>query len=418
MNNAMDRPIEQSRLERLKKPALILLALLAGGLLILRMAQTAATPTAHLARRDLVVATVEQGVMHDFIPLRAEVVPHDTVYVDAVDGGRVERILVNPGDQVADGQPLVAFSNTQLELTVLEKEGQLIQSLTLQQTYQTQLEQTRLANETTIAQIDWNIVRLGRLLPRKQQLAAKGFETTESREQVEDELAYWQRRKPVQEDSNKKQEEIRLKQLPQIEAQIKMLQQDLQITRSKLDALLVRAPAAGQVTSIDLKIGQTLTAGGRIAEITPDTGVKLTQEVDQYYLGRVKLGQKAVIDHVSLTVSRLYPQVKNGVFKIDLAFDGPAPAGLLPGQTVQGKLSLGGDVEAVVAPTGPYAMANDGGFVFVLEPGGKSARRRAIKIGRRNADQLEILSGLAAGERFIASDYRGLERTERVNIED
>lgn len=418
----MDRPLEQTPWHRWRKPALAALAVAVMGGVALQMTRSLATPSVHLARRDIEIGVVERGRMDDFIPLRAEVVSHDTLYVDSVDGGRIERILVNPGDLVEEGQPLVAFSNTQLELTVLEKEGQLIQSITLQETYQTQLEQSRLANETTMAQIDWNIVRLSRLLPRRQQLAAKGFETVEGREQVEDELAYWQRRKPLQEDSDKKQEEIRLRQLPQIEAQLKMMQQDLQITRSKLDSLLVRAPKAGRVTDIDLKIGQTLTQGSRIAEITPDTGVKLIQEVDQYYLPRLAVGQKARVEiaghEAELTVSRLYPQVKNGTFKVDLTFDGPPPTTLLPGQTVQGRLSLGGDSDAVIAPNGAYTGASGAAWVFVLDKGGRTAWRRPLEVGRRNADQLEILSGPAPGDKIIISDYHGLERVERVDIEE
>ncbi len=422
MSDAMDRPLTQTRWQRWRKPALAGLAVLTAGWVGWQVERTMMVPSAHLARRDITIGAVERGRMHDFIPLRAEVVPHDTVYVDSVDGGRIERILANPGDMVEAGQPLVAFSNTQLELTVLEKEGQLIQSITLQETYQTQLEQSRLANGTALAEIDWNIQRLARLVPRRQQLAAKGFETEEGREKIEDELAYWQRRKPLQEDSNRKQEEIRQRQLPQIEAQLKMMQQDLQITRSKLDSLLVKAPQAGRITAIDLKIGQTLTPGSRIAEITPDTGVKLIQEVDQYYLPRLAVGQKArveIAEHAAmLTVSRLYPQVKNGTFKIDLTFDGPPPAVLLPGQTVQGRLSLGGDSEAVIAPNGAFAATSGDAWVFVLDRDGHTARRRALKVGRRNAEQLEVLSGPQPGESIITSDYHGLDRVERVDIEE
>jgi len=200
------------------------------------------------------------------------------------------------------------------------------------------------------------------------------------------------------------------------------MQQDLQITRSKLDSLMVRAPSNGRVTSIDLKIGQTLTQGNRIAEITPETGVKLTQDVDQYYLPRLKLGQKARVEFAGqqgvLTVSRLYPQVKNGTFKIDLTFDGAPPPGLLPGQTVQGRLSLGGDTDAVIAPTGGFTGITDGQWAFVLDQDGRTAVRRELKIGRRNAEQLEVLSGLVPGDRIITSDYQGLDHTVRVDIEN
>ena len=115
MSEAMDTPITEIWWRRWRRPALLSAAALVAGWTGLQVLHSAATPSAHLDRRDLAIGLVERGQMHDFIPLRAEVVPHDTVYVDAVDGGRIERILVNPGDEVSEGQPLVAFSNTQLE---------------------------------------------------------------------------------------------------------------------------------------------------------------------------------------------------------------------------------------------------------------------------------------------------------------
>jgi HlyD family secretion protein len=226
--------------------------------------------------------------------------------------------------------------------------------------------------------------------------------------------------RPMQAESNRKQEQLRLQQLPQIHGQLLKLQQDLTITHGKLGNLTVRAPVAGRLTAMDLKVGENRNRGERFGEITPDTGDKLAAEVDEYYLGRVQNGQTAAIDVGDKTwvleVVRVYPKVTNGTFTVDLAFRNATPAGLLPGQALQGKLALGADRTATILPAGAFLERTGGDWVFVLAKDGQSALRRTIKIGRRNDQQVEVLSGLAAGERAIISDYTGLERIDRVDL--
>ena len=100
--------------------------------------------------------------------------------------------------------------------------------------------------------------------------------------------------------------------------------------------------------------------------------------------------------------------MKDGVFTVDLAFVDPQPPGLTTGAAVQGRLSLGGDQPALVLPAGAFLERSGGDYVFVVDPSGNHADRRRIKIGRRNAEQVEVLSGLKPGDRVITSDYAGL----------
>jgi HlyD family secretion protein len=368
----------------------------------------------------LTIAAAELGTYHDIIPLNAEVVPHDTIYLDALEGGRVERVLVQAGDRVTQGEPLVELSNRTLELDVLDREGRLVQSITESQSYQTQLEQNRVANQKSLAQIDYDITRLRRALDRREGLVAQHLVSVESRDQIKDELDHDLAERPMQEESNQRQEDLRQKQLPQIQAQITKLQEDLAITHGTLGDLTVRAPATGLLTSMDLTVGENRNQGDRLGEITPLTGYKLSATVDEYYLSRVHTGQTAWADLDGgtwpLKVTRVYPQVKNGAFVVDLTFTGATPAGLLRGQTLQGRLSLGADTPGLVLPAGAFLERSGGDYAFVLEPDGHSARRRRIKIGRRNAQQVEVLQGLKPGERVITSDYVGLERTDRIDL--
>lgn len=395
----------------------LLLAILAGIVLLGPAQRGLSMPLASLS-----IATVEQGVYHDFIPLRGEVVPHDTVYLDALEGGRVDRVLVQAGDRVMEGQPLVEFSNTALELDVLDREGRLVESITGLQTFQTQLEQNRAANERQLADADYDVTRTQRALQRREELVAQHLVSVEERDQLQDQLDSARRKRELQQDSNARQETLRVQQLPQIREQMHKLQESLGITHDKLRNLTVRAPVAGLVTALDLKIGENRNRGERLAEITPDTGFKLSATVDEYYLGRVHEGQVARIERDGtqwpLKVTRVYPEVKNGGFLVDLAFDGTTPAGLLRGQSLQGRLSLGDDRPGLVLASGAFLERSGGDWAFVLAADSKSAQRRRIQLGRRNAEQVEVLAGLAMGERVIVSDYTGLDRIDRIDLKN
>ncbi|MGC3982651.1 MAG: HlyD family efflux transporter periplasmic adaptor subunit [Steroidobacteraceae bacterium] len=421
MSAVMDSPIV---LPWWRKPRWVRTGIAVGSLVLVAIAATTflgnAERSVRMTAATLTISKVEQGVYHDFIPLRGKVVPRDTVYLDALEGGSVKRVLVEAGDYVTAGQPLVELSNTELELNVLEREAQLVNSITQLQNTQNQLEQTRLNNEKALAQIDYDIVRLGRLVQRRKPLVAQGVESKEVLDTVQDELNHAQAIRPLQAQSNQQQNELRQQQLPQIQAQLTKLQKDVEITRGKLDNLVVRAPVAGRMTAIDLKIGESRTRGERFGEITPDTGYKLSADINEYYLSRLQKNQTAAVQlsdqDIALHVTRVYPQVKDGTFKVDLTFDATAPAGLLPGQALQGKLALGNDVPGTVLPAGAFLERSGGDWVFVLEADRQSAQRRRIKLGRRNAEQVEVLSGLRAGEEVITSDYTGLERIDRVDL--
>ncbi len=366
---------------------------------------------------QLTVSSVEQGMFRDLIPLRANVVPRDTVYLDAIEGGRVERVLVEASEMLEAGQRMIEFGNTNLQLQVIQQESQLNQAISQLQQNEISLEQTFAANARLLADIDYNIVRLTRSAGRRDALAAKGATSAESREAVADELTHYQHMRPIQAESNRRQAELRMRLLPDIRDQLKKLHQNLEVVRSKLDNLIVRAPVAGRITQIDLKIGENRNPGQRLAEITPETGYKLSADVDEFYLSRVRADQIATVElngqSIRARVDRIYPQVTNGRFRIDLAFEAVDPAGLVPGQSLQGRLALGDDRQGLVLATGAFLERTGGDWIFVLTSDDIAERRR-IQIGRRNAEQVEIADGLRAGEQVITSDYTGYERLDRI----
>lgn len=415
----MDRPLE---LEWWRKPRARAVGVAVGvtvALLLLAIALWSARERSlPVGLIDITVATVSRDTFHDFVPLRGTMVPRDTIYLDALEGGQVEKLLVQAGDQVAQGQPLVTFRNAQLQLDVLNNEGRLVESITQLQTFETQLEANRAGNAKTLADIGFNIASLEHTAARYDPLKAAGAISSKDVEGVHDQLDHYRALLPLQIETNKRQEALRLAQLPGLQSELAGLKKSLQVTRDKLEDLTVKAPVSGRITALDLKIGENRNRGERLAEIVPPTGFKLAADIDEYYLGRVRAGQDAQVTlngrSYRLKVARIYPQVKNGTFTVDLAFAGAMPADLTTGATAEGRLTLGGDSKGVTLPTGPFLEGSGGDYVFVLD--GSSAYRRRIKLGRRNVAQVEVLSGLKPGERVITSDYATYDKIDRIDL--
>ena len=374
--------------------------------------------TMRLPAQQATFATVEQGIFHDLIPLRASVVPRETLYVDAVNGGRVEKLFVEAGDTVEQGQPLIELSNTNLALSVIQQEAQLNQAISQLQQNEISLEQNKLSDERALAEVEYGLVRLKRSDARREGLLTRGVESAEQRDVVADELAYYQKLLPIQADSNQRQSELRNRLLPDIHRQLTILRGNLEIVHSTLDGLIIRAPVSGRVTAMDLKVGEHKDPGQRLAEVTPPRGMKLSADIDEFYLARVHTSLRAAVDFhgkpVSVTVRRIYPQVHDGHFRVDFDFDGESPPDLVAGEALLGHLQLGDDSQARILPVGPFLERTGGDWVFVVAPGRASAERRRIRVGRRTIDQVEILGGLEVGEQVIVSDYSSLEKATRV----
>jgi HlyD family secretion protein len=419
----MDRPIERARWSVAAWPLGVkagigVIALAVAALVVVKVIAGTGERTLRVPLDEVTLATVEHATFHDLIPLHGVVVPLETVYVDAIDGGRVDRVFAEAGDTVQKGQPLVELSNTNLALQVIQQESQLNQAISQLQQNEIALEQDHLSNERALAEIDYNLTRLQRSAARRESLSAKGMASREELDTVTDELAYYKRLRPIQAASNERQSDLRERLLPSIHEQLNALRENLVVVHDKLASLVIRAPVAGKVTAIDLEVGETPGPGQRLAEVTPQAGMKVRADVDEYYLGRVRVGQGASVTvdgrRLDLTVRRVSPQVRNGQFSVDLEFAGGSAPGLIEGAAVQGQLQLGGDTSALVLPTGAFLERTGADWVFVVDSSGRSAVRRRIKVGRRTSEQLEIVSGLAPGERVIVSDYTGLDRADRL----
>lgn len=416
----MDRVVETKRLPRQVK-----IGLAAAGVFLLLLlfwfyAPSSNSQTVEASR--LTISTVERGRFDDFLPLRARVEPLVTVYLDAVEGGRVERVMVEDGAMVQAGQLLAVLSNSDLQLNVLARQTEVTQQINSMRSQELALSQTRLANQRAVIEAELALQTARRQYEMQRPLAERGFVPARQLADSRDAYEAARERVAVLRRTQATDERLQSSQLAQLRASTAALNQSLELARLSLDALNLRAPVAGQLTAFSIQVGQSFNRGERLGQIDSAGRNKLRAQVDEFYLGRVAEGQVANAEiggrQFRMRVSKIYPQVRNGAFEIDLQFVGQEPADLQRGQTVQIRLTLGDPAPALLIPNGAFYNETGGNWVFVVAPGGRSAVRRQVRLGRRNADYIEVLEGLDPGERVITSPYTGFAERDRLSLSE
>ncbi|MEM1174433.1 MAG: efflux RND transporter periplasmic adaptor subunit [Pseudomonadota bacterium] len=363
------------------------------------------------------VSTVTTGQFEDFIPLRGRLVPSSTVFLDAVAGGRVEEVLVEDGAVVRAGDPIAILSNTNLQLEVLGREAAVTEQLNTMRTLELQLEQNRLSHARNLVELDYQIKRLNRSIARQEELSDRNLVSQSTLDELRDELEYYESRRGVTIESQATDARLQDAQLEQLRSAGSQLQSSLALARKNLDDLNVRAPVDGQLTGFIVEVGVSVAQGGRLGQIDDPDGYKLKVQIDEFYLGRVDIGQSATAtlnrEEHALEITKIYPQVNNGKFEVDMSFAGQ-PDDVRRGQTMQVKLSLGDSAEALLIPNGTFYQETGGAWVFVVTADGAEAVRRDVRLGRRNTDFIEVLEGLEPGERVITSPYTSFSTMNRL----
>jgi HlyD family secretion protein len=368
----------------------------------------------------MTISPVTRATFDDFIPLRARVTPLVTVFLDAIEGGRVEKVLVEDGTNLVAGQPIALLSNAELQLSVLARQSEVTEQLNNMRSQELALAQSELANERSILEADLARIKAQRQYEREAKLAEKGFVAAKTFSDTEDSYRYERERGQVLRRSQTTDATLRKSQLAQLRASSESLMSSLALARGNLDALNLRAPVSGQLSGFSIQVGQSLSRGQRVGQIDSPGRNKLIAGVDEYYLGRVQLGQKATVEVVGkrydTRVTKIYPQVQNGQFEVDFQFIGGEPKDLQRGQTLQARLTLGDPAPALLIPNGAFYNETGGAWVFVVSPDGGQAVKRPVRLGRRNTESIEVLEGLDAGERVITSPYTGFVDKDRLAL--
>ena len=373
-----------------------------------------------VAARDVRIARVAPGVFRDEIVVRASAEPFSAIVLDSVESGRVEEVIAHDGQHVAQGDLLFRLSNPQRNLELLARQTEYAQQISNLATLRVAQEASRTDHQRRLADLEFALEQARKQHARNASLAARGFLSTAALEDAADRLAQQRRLLDDERASSAAEEQVRGRVLLQIEGVIAGLQAGLKLVNATVDALAVRAPAAGVLTDFRLLVGETVRPDQRIGRIDDPRRFKLVAQVDEFYLSRVTTGRPGLVvqdgARYPLRVATIYPQVKDGRFTVEMVFTGPQPPVISPGQGLDARLTLGEPARALLLPQGAYAGDGGGAWVFVAAPDGRHAERRTVRLGRRNDTQVEVLSGLAAGEDVIVSGYTSFGKAGRLEL--
>jgi HlyD family secretion protein len=364
----------------------------------------------------IVVSSVTSGVFEDFIPIRGRVTPAKTVYLDAIEGGRVERILVEDGTSLTAGDLIVELSNASLQLSVLGNEARVAEQLNNMRSIELSLEQNRLQHKSNIVDINYQIKMLSRQLTREESLIATGAVVRSKYDDTLDTLQWYKNRLELTKESQQSDARMQGKQLIFLKTTSARLESNLAISRKNLDSMNVKAPVAGKLSGFNVEVGQSIARGERLGQIDTPNDYKLTAFIDEYYLGRVDIGQQATYKDYTLVIAKVYPNVQNGQFEVDFKFTQEQPSGIRRGQTIQIKLTLGDASNALLIPNGAFFQDTGGKWIFVVSQDGSQAIKRKVRLGRRNNQFIEVLEGLEINEQVVTSPYSSYQEMQRLKF--
>ena len=364
----------------------------------------------YVNRDELTIVSVEKSKFQEFIPIDGVVFPKETYYIDAIQGGVVEAIFAEDGDMVEVGDTLLKLLNTSMELSYMEQETRMLAEINNLQNTRLSLEQNKYIRQKEIVTLLYQIDVAQQEFKRKIKLHDQGVIAEKEFEDAKRDAEYTVKQLGISLKLQRLDSISREAQKIDIETSLRRMNENIRLLRKNMENAYVKAPATGKLSSFNLKIGETKSSGVHLGQIDIPDNYRLEAQIDERYISRVFIGQEAGFDYggsaYDLVVEKIYTDVTNGSFRVDLFFKHDlAPKGIKRGQTLQVKLKFSNETEAIVIKRGGFFQETGGNWIFVVDPSGNFAVRRNIKINRQNTNFYEVLDGLEPGEHVVISRY-------------
>lgn len=367
---------------------------------------------------QIIITEVLEDKFQEFIPVDGVVLPKTTVYIDAVQGGVVENIYVEDGAILKTGDPILKLKNANIELSYMDQETRMYDAINNLQNTKIALEQNKFYRQQEIVRLNYEIEKAKTDFERKKQLYKENVISEKEFEDAQREFNYTIKQKNIA---------LRLQRLDSISAEnqtrqinnsVKRMESNLKMLNQNLDNMTIKSPADGKLSSFSAEIGETKNAGVRLGQIDLPEGYKMRANIDERYISRVNIGQEAEFDFSGKTyllyVSKIYTDVTNGAFQVDLLFDGEEPKGIKRGQTLQLRLKFSSPTDAIIIKRGGFFQETGGNWIYVVDESGEYAYKRNISIGRQNTGYYEVLDGLKSGEKVIVSSYENFGSKDKL----
>ncbi|HKL20011.1 MAG TPA: HlyD family efflux transporter periplasmic adaptor subunit, partial [Halalkalibaculum sp.] len=377
--------------------------------------------TLNVEQEKLTISTVQEDSFQEFIQVTGTVQPIQTIFLDAIEGGVVQEVYRESGTMVEQGDTILTLSNSGLQLNVLNREAQLYDQINNVRNSRLNLEQNTLQLQEQLANAKSQKDILESQFHRQKQLVEKNLISQQDFEETKENFEYQKRRYELTYESYKKDSVQTITQLQQLNDSEDRMYRSLNAVQSILDNLVVSAPTSGQLSTIELNQGQSISQGERIGQVDILDSYKIRVGIDEYHLSRISTGLSGSFDFNGAThelvITKIYPVVNNGQFEVDMEFINEPPSGLTRGQTTRIRLELGESSNAILLARGGFYQTSGGNWVFKVTENGDRAVKQPIRLGRQNPEYFEVLSGLQPGDKVITSSYDTFGDNEVLNLE-
>lgn len=404
----MDVPIQKKKFSKQKLLTIGgIIAIIA--LIVYVIFQTSGGSKLNVEKERISISTISKDVFQENIPVNGIVLPITTIYLDALEGGRVEEKFVEDGAMLKKGEPILRLSNTDLELSLINQETSVYNLLTQMQISQNAARQNTINRQNQFTDVENNLVEAQRVYDLNKRLYEKGAIGRQDYESSKNNFDYQKERmklakQVLSEDSISSKLEIN-----QARDSYARTQSALELMRKKVGDLVVRAPIDGQLTSLDAEIGQSINKGTRLGQVDVTTGYKVRVDIDEHYISRIYTGQTGTFTLngklYTLTIKKVFTQVTNGRFQVDMTFENEVPEGIRRGQNLQIRVALSAEKQAVLVPKGGFFQKTGGNWIFKVSENGDSAYKINIRLGSQNTEYYEVVEGLNPGDKVITSSY-------------
>ena len=370
----------------------------------------------------MTIAEVKRSNFREFIPVTGTIQPVSTIYLDLQEGGRVEEIFIEDGAVLAEGQPILKLSNTDLELSIVNQETNVYNMLMQMQLAQINARQNTVNKQTMLVDMDNQLKEAKRLYDMNTKLFVSKTVAEQDYMEAKNRYEYMVEKRALALEILTQDSIASSQQMEQQRESYERSKNALELMNRKFADLTVRAPVEGQLTSLDAEIGESKNKSQRIGQIDVLSGFKVRVDVDEHYISRVYTGlegQYRLGDMIyTLTIKKVYTQVTAGRFAVDMLFNGKTPETIRRGQTLQIRIALSDEAEALIVPRGGFYQQTGGNWIFKVSKDGKKAFRIPIRIGRQNPDYYEVLEGLAPGDRVVVNSYENYGETQELIIKN
>ncbi|HLY71659.1 MAG TPA: HlyD family efflux transporter periplasmic adaptor subunit [Puia sp.] len=370
----------------------------------------------------ITVSTVTKGPFQETIPRNGVVQPINSIYLDAIEGGRVEEKYVEDGAILKKGEPILRLSNTDLMENMMTQQNQVYNTLTQMQINHNNAMQNTVNKQTAVADAEALYNEAARVYNLDKKLYAEKVIGLQEYKTAENNYNYLLNKRALTLQILQQDSVSRAQQEMQDRRSYQASQEALHIMQQKVGDLIVRAYVDGQLTSLDAEVGQNKNKGERLGQLDVLSGFKIRVDVDDHYIARIFPGLKGHFDFndttYQLVIKKVYTQVLNGVFNVDMTFSGKVPKGLRRGQTLQVFLELSEERTSTLVPRGGFFQQTGGNWIFKVSDDGKKAYRVDITLGNQNSDFYEVLQGLKPGDKVITSSYENYGNMQELILKN